>query len=89
MRMHRAITPAILVLSFTCGGCGDAVLATSGEDVSGTVTAGPGTTSGSNPAPQEFTQVCASHVFVGRVGPGHSCMDHGAFSGLTWAPIPA
>jgi len=35
----------------------------------------------------EPVQVCASHVFVGRVGAGQTCADHGAWTGVALGDV--
>ena len=75
--MPRAIHPTYLAISLLCSACGDAPSATSTEGADGTGTTESGTTSGVDlPA-----QVCESQVFVGRVGPGQACIDHGGWAG--------
>ena len=75
--MQRLIPSAFLAASLVCDACGESGVSTSGAGADGTATAGP-ETSGD---PQTPVEVCGSRVFAGRVGPGHTCVDHGGWSG--------
>ncbi len=74
--MPRAIHPTYLAISLLCSACGDAPSATSTEGADGTGTTESDTTSGVDLP----VQVCESQVFVGRVGFGQTCIDHGGWA---------
>lgn len=85
--MHRAIRPVFLAGSLISTGCGDDVTEESTESAEGTASAGSGTAMDGDPVEMAPVAVCASEVFVGRVGPGQTCGDHGGWTGTALGDV--